>query len=393
MIESVRRMFSFYVSIILYALFIFFTQWNLSIARMDEAWLHSTLSSLINFIIIPSILVLIFYSFVINFKYFARHKWFTIIFFIMLLFVSIISKSISYTLPLLLGFTGFHADNRKIAKVATISFSLLLIASIFFSILGLNGGDAISKPLFGADDTYTTTAMALGLSNPNSIMSIFFNVIALLLFLCNTKRQTFFASALLLILTVILSAVTGSTTGLIIGFVALLLVSYSKYNKIILKYLRKITPWMFLLITIMTFMFSVNFGSSDDRQNYANSTLTGRPYLWNLRIENGSYVNLFGGNDKYRVINNNGSIESNYPLDNAPLYTLVYFGVIMYLIFLYIFYFGSKNIQEPALVAYIFVAILLMFMEKMELYGLVLIFLQKAITEHHLLNNKKKDIV
>jgi hypothetical protein len=359
MIESGRRSASLYISIVLYALFVFFTQWSLSSARIDEIWIHDILTSVMNFILLPSILILTVYSICINFEYYAKHKWFTMLFIILLLFVAFITESISFTLPLLIGFAGFYANNRTTAKV--------------------------SKPLFGVDDSYAATVTALGLSNPNSVMLIFFNVIALTLFLCNTKRQSFLSSVLLFALTVIFSVATGSTTGLIMGIVTLVLVLSAKYHKNLLKLFRKITPWMFLLITFLTFAVALNFGLSGDRQNDVNTTLTGRPYLWNLRIENGSYINLLGGNDQYVG-------DTNYPLDNAPLYILVYFGAVMYLIFFYIFYSGSKKIKEPELIAYILAATLLLFSEKPELYGLVLIFLQKTITEHHFLYNKKVKI-
>jgi hypothetical protein len=385
MIESGRRSASLYISIVLYALFVFFTQWSLSSARIDEIWIHDILTSVMNFILLPSILILTVYSICINFEYYAKHKWFTMLFIILLLFVAFITESISFTLPLLIGFAGFYANNRTTAKFAVVSFSILLITSLIFSVAGLNGGDTVSKPLFGVDDSYAATVTALGLSNPNSVMLIFFNVIALTLFLCNTKRQSFLSSVLLFALTVIFSVATGSTTGLIMGIVTLVLVLSAKYHKNLLKLFRKITPWMFLLITFLTFAVALNFGLSGDRQNDVNTTLTGRPYLWNLRIENGSYINLLGGNDQYVG-------DTNYPLDNAPLYILVYFGAVMYLIFFYIFYSGSKKIKEPELIAYILAATLLLFSEKPELYGLVLIFLQKTITEHHFLYNKKVKI-
>ena len=384
MTEHGKRSSAFYASIVLYSLLIFFTQWSLSASRMDGFWLQSILSSVVNFIILPSIIALTIYGIFINFKYYARHKWFTIIFIATILSIAVITKSASLTLPLLIGFTGLQADNRKAAKVAVLSLSILLIVTCIFSSLGINGGNAINKPLFGVDNTSSITLTALGLSNPNSVMLIFFNVIALLLFLCRTKRQTLFASVALVVITVILSAVTGSTTGLIVGILTVLLILVAKHSERALKIFRKITPWMFVLITLMTIAVAINFGSSSDRLNDVNSTLSGRPYLWNVRIENGSYINLHGSNDYYAG-------DPDYALDNAPLYIMVYYGLITYTVFAYVFYSGSKKIKEPELLAYILAATLLMFSEKIELYGLVLIFLQKAITEHHLLDNKKKD--
>lgn len=386
MTELGKRSSAFYVSIALYALLVFLAQWSLSAARMNEVELHSLLSIALNVIIIPSILLLVSYSIGINFKHYARHKWFTIISIGMILFVAMVSKSASLTLPLLIGFSGFYANSRMAAKVAALSLSILLIVSYIFSVLGLNGGNAISRPLFGVDGTQATALTAMGLSNPNSVMLIFFNVIVLLLFLCKTKRQTLLASVLLVALTVILSVATGSTTGLVIGIVTVIFVLSAKHGKKALRFFRRITPWMFILITLLTFIVAVNFGSSSDRQNEINNTLTGRPYLWNLRIENGSYINLYGGNDQYAG-------DPSYVLDNAPLYILVYYGLFLYVVFAYVFYSGSKRIEEPELVAYILAATLLMFSEKLELYGLVLLFLQMAITKHHLSDTKNTGIL
>lgn len=378
------RVSAFYVSIVLYVLFIFTTQWSLAVAKMGNVWLHDILSNIVTFMILPAILSLIVYSIASNFHFYYRRRWFTISFITMLFIIAIASKSLSLTLPLLIGFAGFAAQNRKIAKIALISFSTLLFLSYLFSLVGLNGGDTLSKPLFGTERTELSGVTALGLANPNAVMLIVFNVVALALFLSRYGKRDVVTAMCLTVFVATLSVATGSTTGLIIGLATILVMLYAKYGKKSSKRLRRLTPWAFTIVTVLTFLVSISFGSNQGIEGGINDLLTGRPELWNLRIENNSYVNLFGNNDQYQVNRVPGSDEVTQALDNTPLYLLVYLGAIVYLIFWYIFYVGSKYTKDTGLLAYILIATLLMFAEKMELYGLVLLFLQKSITEHKL---------
>lgn len=384
-----KRFSAFYGSVIFYVLFIFLTQWSLSAAKMNEVWLHDILSNTVAFMILPVILALTIYNILNNVQYYIRRRWFTIFFVITLLFIAVASKSLSLTLPLLLGFTGFAAENRKIVKVALLSFVILLCVSYMLSLIGFNGGDTISKPLFGTDRADVMEVTALGLANPNAAMLVFINIIVLSLLLCKTKKQDLITSAMLITLTVVLSVATGSTTGIIMGLATILIMLYAKYGKKASKRLHKITPWMFILVTALTFLIAIGFGSGSSDEGGINDIFSGRPELWNLRIENNSYINLYGNNDQYQVNRAPGSNEPTQALDNAPLYMLVYLGALVYFIFWYIFYVGSKHIKDTALLVYVVVATLLMFTEKMELYGLALVFLQKSITEHHLLRKKQ----
>jgi hypothetical protein len=107
--------------------------------------------------------------------------------------------------------------------------------------------------------------------------------------------------------------------------------------------------------------------------------------MWNLRIENESYINIYGDNDKYISDGSKAGNDTAYALDNMTLYILVKYGAIIYLIFFYIFYRGARKINDPALLVLVVIACLLMLVERMYLYSVVFIFLQKAIIEHQLI--------
>lgn len=380
---------SFYASVALYAIYIVLINWTTSARRMNSIWLYDLFSIIANIVLVACCL-LILYKVIRDFSFYARHKWFSIFTIGVISFLAIAINSISIVLPFVLGFVALNTNNKITASVIVKVLIGLLVISSIFSLLGLNGGDYVSKPLFGDDSYYSTTMSAFGLSNPNSVMLIFINVIALSLYLCKTKKQSLYASVVLGIGTIGFSNETGSTTGLIIGLATILLVNAAMYKKKVAKLFRKFTPWALVIFTALTFLIATNFGPADNIPNPVNDALTTRPYMWNLRVENESYMNIYGNNDQYEA-DGTSSGATVYSLDNMTLYILVQYGIIVYLIFFYTIYSGSKKIKDPALLVYIFIACALMIVERMYLYSFFLIFLQKEITEYYLLRKDRSD--
>jgi hypothetical protein len=374
-----------YLSIFLYAVYIFLVNWTAAADKTANAsWLSEFFAISSNAVLAVCCLAII-YKLLKNISYYAKRKWLTLFVICILCFLAFTVKSISIVLPLIIGFVAIRSDNRIIAKIIAVSFSILLLISSIFYVFGLNGGDTISKPLFGDDSYYSVVVPALGMSNPNGVMMIFTIVIITILYLCSTRRQSRNASFLLTILTIILSLVTGSTTGLLIGLLSIGLMWFVKYGKNTPKRLSKIAPWTFTIVTILTFYIAVAFGPTGTLPNPVNDAFTTRPYMWNLRIENESYINIYGDNDKYISDGSKAGNDTAYALDNMTLYILVKYGAIIYLIFFYIFYRGARKINDPALLVLVVIACLLMLVERMYLYSVVFIFLQKAIIEHQLI--------
>ena len=337
---------------------------------------------------------MIIYRIITNFNYYVQEKWFSLLALASIVLLLLVSKSPSVILPLLIGFTGIYTNNRTLAKMIVITVGLFLIISYIFSLFGLNGGDVISKPLFGADNTQYSIATALGLANPNIVMAMFVNIVILTLYLCKRRVTYTLAAALLLLLAVILGIMTGSTTGLVICILAIVLTFSYKY---IVGYtgearhlLRKITPYMFALVTFASLAVAMTYNANNP--GIVNDFLTNRPYFWSLRVENGSVLNMYGDNDKYQVNpeSHDDNQTNHFPLDNEPLYTLVHYGVIIYLLFLYIFYSGSRKLKDTDLLVYIFVVCVAIFVGKIIFYGFVFIFLVKAIVDYRLLKDYTK---
>lgn len=379
---------SFYAAIVLYCAYLFLSNWGVSASKAGDADFSFVFSSLANVVTFTACCVMILYTIAKNLGYYTKNKFFTLAFIITLAFLTITIKNVSIILPLLLGFASVNSKDKSIAKTVVVSMSVLLVISSALSLVGLAGGDETSKSLFGGDGDMTHVVTALGLLNPNNVMLIFINVIALSLYLCQSRRQSLYVSSALLILTIALSNVTGSTTGLAVGLLTIILVNSAKHYRFVARLLRVITPWMFIIVTTLTFFVATSYGSLDSIPNSINDKLTNRPYTWNLRIEDKSYLNIYGNKDQYQT-DSSSDYDGPYPFDNMPLAVLVQYGVIVYLIFFYIIYAGSKKIKDPAILAYIFIACVLMFVERMYLYSIPLLFLQKAITESHLLRKNK----
>lgn len=376
---------SFYISTSLFILYLFCTQWSVSASYTGDASLQATFAIIASGAWMLS-LTMVAYRLISGFRYYAQHKWFSLFSIAAISLLAVISQSPSVILPLLIGLGGIHGDNKVLAKTIVMSISGWLIVSYIFSLLGLSGGDVVSKPLFGQDVSEAVIATAIGLTNPNVAMLMFTNVVVLALYLCKTRRTYTLVSVVLLVMVFILGNMTGSTAGVLLCLASMLLMFAYKYIVGFAYYLRKITPYMFILVTVATFIVAVNFGPS--RPNAVNDTLTNRPYLWNLRIENGSYINFYGNNDEYQV-NRDLSAASgqyqHYPLDNEPLYILVHYGIVAYVLFSYFFYAGSKKLNKSELLVYVLVVCAAVFVEKIVFLGFVYIFLEKAIAEYYML--------
>lgn len=375
-----------YTSSILYFFYIFLANWNTSALQLGNTSLSAFFFSASNIVAIACC-ALVVYAIVRNTDNYIRNIPFTTTALLAMVLLLFTVKSLSIVLPILIGFAAIGVSHRAIAKLSAVSLSTLLAISSFFSILGLSGGNILSKPLFGDDSYYSITTNALGMANPNSVMLIAITIIALVLFLHNTKKYTLILSGLLIIAVIGLASITGSTTGMVLGLLTICLGSLCKYSGKLSRMVLKIAPYTFSLVTIITFIVGINYGPSSSLPNPVNDALTTRPYLWNLRIENRSYINLHGNKDAYTADYSKGG--DAYALDNMTLYMLVHYGILVYIIFWFIFFKGSKLIKDSELSSYIIITTTLMLVERMYLYSIVMTFLIMSITTHYL--NKKGD--
>lgn len=379
---------SFYLATILFIIYLFSTQWSVSAFFIGNESLRTVFLVVSNTAWILS-LVMVVFRIVSSFGFYSRNRLFLVLTLILIGLLIFVSKSPAVVLPLLIGFAGIHASNRMLAKTITISIASLLLISYGFSLMGLNGGDVESKPLFGADGSDSSIATALGLSNPNIAMLLYANVIVLFLYLCKTRFQYTLAAIILFLIMLIMGGATGSTTGVIISTVSIILMFGYKYIvgyvTSISYFVRRITPYMFIVVTLLSLLVAMTY--TPGVQSGINDALTNRPYFWNLRTENGSFINIYGNNDEYEVDpeSREDNQANHYPLDNEPIYILVHYGIIMYLLFAYIFFSGSKRLRDSELLVYVLIACLTIFAGKIIFFGFVYIFLVKALTDYHVL--------
>ena len=373
-----------YSSVVLYAIYIFLVNWTASASKTANAFWAGDIFMYASNIVLVLCCAMIVCKFLKDIRYYLSRRVYTVFSISILAFLAVTINSISIVLPLIIGFVAINANNRAIVKAIALSFSGLLIFSSLLWMLGLDGGNAISKPLFGDDSYYSVVVPALGMSNPNGVMLIFTGIILSVLYLCSSKRQSRNVSFVLFVLTIILSSITGSTTGFMIGFASIVAMWFVKYGKHAPDFIRKVAPWMFGIVTAITFVTAVNFGPASSLPNPINDALTTRPYMWNLRIDNGTYLNVYGDNDKFYSESSKAGNETAYALDNMTLYILVKYGIVVYLIFFYLFYRGSRRINDPALLVFVLITCSLMFVERMYLFSVTMIFLQKAINEWNL---------
>lgn len=381
-----------YLSVGLYCIYIFLVGWS-DAARKTDGWSPILFQGL-SVIVLLFMLLTIGASMIHNIDIYRKYGWQIVLWLLIIGFLAIALNSISIVMPMLIGVSAVGASDRLISKIIVTSLSLMLLFSTGMSIAGMVGGDYVSKPLLGNDNANQSLVSSLGMSNPNGVMMIFITVSVLTIFLCKTRAEARIATAVLLAVSILLSYITGSTTGLVVGIFAIALAYNSHKKTVITQMGHRVVSCTFIAVTIITFIIAIMFGPVDKLPNPVNDILTTRPYTWNLRIENKSYINLYGSNDVYsktKIAPYDGS-EDKQSLDNMPLFLMVQCGIIVYLMFVYIFYLGSKSIRSPVILSYVVVICLLTMVERMYLFSFVFIFLLKSIIESKLQRMELKEV-
>lgn len=309
------------------------------------------------------IVVVIFIRKIIHLKFKSKMKM-SLFFAILGSFVvlSVLSGELTMVgaiLAVLMGVLASGANDRRIVKYLLISISGWFLFSLLLGVLGLSaGGNVIDTPLFGSKEN-TVELFAFGLRNPNVAARFFIPIALCLLYLYHRKTSVVLGIA---ITSVIVGYTTGSTMSIFVLLLSVLIfMSIGKDST--RKIIRKLAPYSFLISTILVFGIAILFGFKATLPNEINTALTGRPYAYGLRVENGSYLNLFGNNDAYSTLNND-DMNNTLALDNMPLYTMVFYGLIVYAMYFFLYYKAGKIIKDDRILAMGVILSIVMLTEK-----------------------------
>ena len=281
-------------------------------------------------------------------EYFRHGNSFKLVIVVILCALLLIAtKNIGMVLSLPVGLILINTKDRTIFKYIFYSSLVLYCLTVIFYTIGfINGGDVVDTPLFDNKEN-VQQLYSLGFNNPNVAYKFFMPILLSALYLFGERKRIIL---LLFIVSVVLGLLTGSTAGFIVAGIACL--GFAAINREgMKKFVRKIIPYAFAFLTISSFLVALVFGSASSVPNPVNDALTGRPRLWNLRIDNNSYLNVLGNNDQYPTdrFDDKGIEQSYYALDNTFLYLMVHYGLVIYVLYFLVYSKSSLIIRDEKL--------------------------------------------
>ena len=258
-------------------------------------------------------------------KKMSKHQLLKCLFFLLISsYFVIVNKDVNFLISFLLALVCYTKDENQFIKVFFISSLILYISTIVLGSLNV----LESHNLYRFTDDEVKIRYSLGFIHPNTVF-LFFLPIAFAGYYLYGEKLTY--KIILLISSFILYILSGSRTGFIIVLL-LLVLNIIIQKKNVLKF-KKILPYLFIAFTVLSIFIGIKYGN--DTNNVITKALSNRPYFWNLYIENNLMFSLIG----------NQEIEG-YFIDNFYILLLVGYGIIGYLIYMYLYY-KSLKIMKP----------------------------------------------
>ena len=247
-----------------------------------------------------------------------------LIFFFISAYFVIVNKDVNFLISFLLALVCFTKDERQFIKVFFVSSIILYIITIVLGYL------KILEPhnLYRVTEDEIKIRYSLGFTHPNSVFLFFLPIAFISYYLCGEK---FLCKIILFVSSFILYMASGCRTGFAIIIMLLFLnVIINERNKIKFK---KILPYLFIVCTAVSTFIAIKYG--DDMNNIITRILSNRPYFWKKYADNGLLFTLVG----------NQEVEE-YFIDNFYILLLVKYGIIGYIVYMYL-YFKSLKIMQP----------------------------------------------
>ncbi|MDD3615292.1 MAG: hypothetical protein PHC41_03600 [Lachnospiraceae bacterium] len=252
-------------------------------------------------------------------------------FLIVAIVVTFLTKEVDIILALLLAviYINDNKDYDNFIKNYVMSAIFFYFLTLILGKIGFVSGNNTVRLISGE----LIQRNSLGFEHVNAVfknfLPIFFGVY--ILALGKSKKKKYVYIFIITVISIILYYYSNSRNGfLTICFFLLFefLVSRCQSNRINIA-IKNITPYMFLIFTIISYIIALTIGNNLGPLSLA---LSGRPTLWNTLIHNTMFPSLFG-------LHNQG-------VDNTYFWLLYYYGIIIYLIYLVTYYFGVKIISQ-----------------------------------------------
>lgn len=262
----------------------------------------------------------------------------TIVIALLTVIFSLLMGSPLFLVALLVGYINQRVSRKNLFTYVLVWSTTIWLITVTLSLVGITHNLDFSKINSAGE---TISRFALGFQNPNTAAIFLLPSLFSMYYLAKHKKPLQFAVKILAIMVPVYLA-TNCDSALIIS-ICLVIINYlqSKTNRID-KAIKKILPYSVILFAVISILIGVAFGQ--DRTGIGNEILSNRPYFINLRITDGSIINLFGNADNYGAINNNEHMI--FPLDNLYIRILVYGGIIAFFIMFATIRYGSNHVAN-----------------------------------------------
>lgn len=247
-----------------------------------------------------------------------------LILFLISAYFVIVNKDVNFLISFLLALVCYTKDEKQFIKVFFVSSIILYIITIVLGCLN------VLQPhnLYRFTKDGVKIRYSLGFIHPNSVF-LFFLPIAFAGYYLYGEKLIY--KIILLVSSVILYILSGSRTGFAIIIMLFLLNAVIKKDNAIK--IKKILPYLFIVFTVISIFTAIKYGN--DSNNFITKALSNRPYYWKQYVDKNLMFTLVG----------NQEIEG-YIIDNFYILLLVGYGVIGYVIYMYL-YCKTLKIMPP----------------------------------------------
>jgi hypothetical protein len=269
-------------------------------------------------------------------------------FVVVLLFVlvfTLLTQQSWLLIPFLLYLSFADNSFRSLAKQLFIFSSICFATVVAIGITLPDVGREVVDKSYSIASIVGIDANSLGFPNSNHPM-MYLTMTAIngaFLFTTRKKRQLY--SFILFTIATVIFTFTLSLTGYICISIFLGVYAFSSAHS--LRTIRATIPIIAILAILLTPWIALSYGHNDG--NLINEALSKRPYLWNLRVSDGAYLNIIGNADNFQ--SKDDEDKSGYTLDNQYLLLITRYGWGTLLIFFYIYFIGIQKIMHPAIIS------------------------------------------
>lgn len=288
-------------------------------------------------------------------------------------------------IPFLLYLLFADNDFKSLAKQLFIFSSICFAAIITIGITLPDVGRQVVDKSYSVASIIGADANSLGFPNSNHPL-LYLTLIAINgAFLFTTQKKRKLYSLILFTIATVIFMFTLSLTGYICILIFLGIYAFSGAR--LLRIVRIIIPIVAIVAIALTPWIALKYGY--DNGNPVNEALSKRPYLWNLRVSDGVYLNIIGDADNFR--SKDIEDKSGYTLDNQYLSLIARYGWVILLMFFYIYFIGIQKITHPAIISGL-LALSIYFIFESPMYILVLCIIPAMMIGYKIAGQQKSTL-